>query len=137
MRFRFHPVASRDEKKQRKPRINPAIPNEIKIRKSNQIILFILLNSRIDIPSVNKKINPMVIAGEVKSKPSLIGLALYNVVIGLAKGISPSSLTTTALAISRSRYGGKNIFSEKVDFLSHGIPNASLIPKPLQLFPGR
>lgn len=98
-RFRFQPVASVTEIKQRKLNKIPAKPIEKKTRKSSQIILFFLRYSIKVRSATNRKNRFTTMAGEFRLKPEEIGFASKRVVRGNTKGTLTPSFTTEALAM--------------------------------------
>jgi len=98
-RFRFQPVASVTEIKQRKLNKIPAKPIEKKTRKSSQIILFFLRYSIKESNTTKRKNRLITTAGEVRLKPEGILFASKSVVLGSVNGTLTPSFTTVALAM--------------------------------------
>src|ERR1035437_2446076 len=80
IRFRFQPVASSMEIKQRKLNSIPAIPKDKKTRKSSHIILFFLRYSSNVSPATISKNRFTTKAGEVRNEPGFTGLPSKRVV---------------------------------------------------------
>ena len=98
-KFRFQPVASVTEIKQRKLNKIPAKPIEKKTKKSSQIILFFLLYSIKENSATTRRYRLITTAGEVRLKPERIGLASKSVDLGNTNGTLIPSFTTVALAM--------------------------------------